>query len=182
MEARSVLSTIAPDVTAMLVGTSIVTPDQVPVRAACLDVALRRLPKPDLHFALGLDQPLYFSVHSVAAHLTQGTDHAVLHVLRYFSTTDVPDAKQDREELERFLDRLQPGWRDELVTSRFLSNVTVAGSLPLVGSAHIGGPTVDGISGLYLAGDWQTREGLLADAALGSAREATLALLAVDPV
>ena len=41
----------------------------VPVRAACLDLALSRLPRPDRNFALGLDRPLYLSVHSATAAL-----------------------------------------------------------------------------------------------------------------
>jgi phytoene dehydrogenase-like protein len=41
----------------------------VPVRAACLDVALSRLPAPSARFALGIDAPVYFSVHSAVAKL-----------------------------------------------------------------------------------------------------------------
>ena len=41
------------------------------VRTACLDVALDRLPRPEARFALGLDQPTYFSVHSGAARLAE---------------------------------------------------------------------------------------------------------------
>ena len=40
-----------------------------PVSAACLDVGLSRLPRPKASFALGIDQPLYFSVHSAFATL-----------------------------------------------------------------------------------------------------------------
>ncbi|MCX7569728.1 FAD-dependent oxidoreductase [Tumebacillus sp. DT12] len=178
---KAVLSTVAPHVTAELVGHAVCKKEIVPVRAASLDVALRRLPRPDVHFALGVDEPFYFSVHSVAAKLTKTSDGHVLHVLRYFSASEVPDAKRDREGLETFLDRLQPGWRDEVVTSRYLPRVTVAGSLPLAGRPPVN-TAVDSRPGLYLAGDWQTGEGLLADAALGSARESALALLEADPV
>ena len=38
-----------------------------PMRAACLDVALTRLPTPGRPFALGIDSPTYLSVHSEAA-------------------------------------------------------------------------------------------------------------------
>ncbi len=34
-----------------------------PVRLAALDVGLRRLPRPEVLFALGIDRPLYLSVH-----------------------------------------------------------------------------------------------------------------------
>ena len=35
-----------------------------PIRMVCLDVALSSLPDKDTLFALGIDRPLYFSVHS----------------------------------------------------------------------------------------------------------------------
>jgi phytoene dehydrogenase-like protein len=43
--------------------------EAIPVRAACLDVALRRLPGPGRVFALGIDAPTYVSVHSATARL-----------------------------------------------------------------------------------------------------------------
>ena len=53
-----------------------------PIRAACLDLALGRLPRPDNRFALGLDRPVYFSVHSAAAKVgPEGV--AVVHVMKY---------------------------------------------------------------------------------------------------
>ena len=42
---------------------------EVPVRASCLDVGLVRLPRPENRFALGVDRPHYFSVHSATAAL-----------------------------------------------------------------------------------------------------------------
>ena len=55
---------------------------QEPVRAACLDVALDRLPRPETRVAFGLDRPLYYSVHSASAKLApEGV--AVLHVMKY---------------------------------------------------------------------------------------------------
>src|SRR5262249_34792003 len=41
----------------------------IPVKAACLDLALSKLPQPRATFALGIDRPLYLSVHSAAATL-----------------------------------------------------------------------------------------------------------------
>lgn len=41
----------------------------VPVRAACLDVGLNRLPDPRVTFALGVDRAMYLSVHSAWARL-----------------------------------------------------------------------------------------------------------------
>src|SRR5262249_56048606 len=40
-----------------------------PVLAGCLDVALKSLPRPRATFALGVDEPVYFSVHSATAPL-----------------------------------------------------------------------------------------------------------------
>ncbi|MCI0562649.1 MAG: FAD-dependent oxidoreductase, partial [Nitrososphaera sp.] len=40
-----------------------------PVRMVCLDVALSSLPQKNMLFALGIDSPLYFSVHSAYAEL-----------------------------------------------------------------------------------------------------------------
>src|ERR1041384_1644928 len=54
----------------------------IPVRAACLDVALSQLPKPRQTFALGIDRPHYVSVHSAAARLApEGS--AIIHAAKY---------------------------------------------------------------------------------------------------
>ncbi len=44
--------------------------EAIPVRAACLDIALSRLPIPKATFALGMDRPLYLSVPSATARLS----------------------------------------------------------------------------------------------------------------
>jgi hypothetical protein len=63
----------------------------VPVRAACLDVGLARLPEPRRTFALGLDEPTYLSVHSKTAKLApEGA--AAIHVAKYLSTEERADA------------------------------------------------------------------------------------------
>ena len=153
----------------------------VPVRAACLDVALRRLPRPRYVLAYGIDRPLYFAVHSAVARLTGG-DGAMLHVVRYGGAEPaVSDAV--RVELLGLLDQLQPGWRDVIVHARFLPNMTV--SHAVVGPdrpPHIARPqpTVSGVPGLYIAGDWVESRGMLADAALDSARRAAEEILAGD--
>src|SRR6185369_2065727 len=53
-----------------------------PVHASSLDVALRALPRPHATFALGIDEPLYASVHSAWARLAPDGG-ALVHVLRY---------------------------------------------------------------------------------------------------
>src|SRR5262249_61054721 len=80
-----------------------------PVLAACLDVALARLPRPRLTFALGIDEPSYYSVHSAVARL--GPDGAAMvHVARYLGDA-TPEPKRLGQQLAGVLDRLQPGWR-----------------------------------------------------------------------
>lgn len=155
----------------------------IPVRAACLDVALRRLPQPRHRFALGLDRPVYFSVHSAYARLApEGA--AVIHVAKYLGATP-SRPRSDEAELEALLDRLQPGWRDELIDRRFLPNMTVSNAL--VAAAQGGmigrpGPEVPHIRNLYVAGDWVGPSGMLSDASLTSARQAAALILkkAVD--
>ena len=53
-----------------------------PVRLVCLDVALSSLPDKDTLFALGVDRPLYFSVHSAYAKLAP-EGGALIHVAKY---------------------------------------------------------------------------------------------------
>src|SRR5262249_4558796 len=139
----------------------------IPVKAACLDVALTRLPRPRATFALGIDRPLYLSVHSAVAELGPA-DHAVIHLGKYLGSAD-SDAKQDERELEGLLDLVQPGWRDVVAQRRFLPNMLVANALPSAaggGTAGRPGPRVPGADNLYVVGDWVGPHGLLADASL----------------
>src|SRR5262245_16850937 len=150
-----------------------------PVRAACLDVALTRLPRPRATFALGIDEPLYCSVHSAVARLAP-EGGALIHVARYLGD-DAPDPKRDEARLEGLLDRLQPGWRDVVATRRFLPQMVAASALTTAAAGGVAGrPTVDvpGAPGLFVAGDWIGPEGWLADASLASAHAAARAVLA----
>ena len=165
-------------------------PALTPLRVATLDLALRRLPRPRATFALGVDRPLYLSVHSATARLApEGA--ALLHVMKYHdpdATSDITADRvadrvslPDRLELERLLDRVQPGWRYELVDHRFVPRLTVAHSrLDAQSGGYAGRPgvTVPGIAGLALVGDWVGHTGQLADAVLESAAEAARAIIA----
>ncbi len=146
----------------------------IPVKAACLDVGLMRLPRPYARFALGIDRPLYFSVHSAVAKLGP-EGGAVIHVAKYLPAALPLAPKADEEELEGVLDIMQPGWREIVVERRFLPNmivshlvVTAAGG----GTAGRPGPAVPGMHNVYVAGDWVGPEGMLADASLASAKRA----------
>lgn len=147
----------------------------VPVQAACLDVALKRLPRPENLFALGIDQPVYFSVHSAYAKLAPN-DGALIHTMKYL---DKASSKQDRasieQKLEGLLDLLQPGWRNELIIHRFLPDITVSNALPTVAEHGTVGhpePAVPEIKNLYVVGDWLGSDEFLVDAALSRAKQA----------
>jgi len=155
----------------------------IPIKAACLDVALSRLPRPRATFALGIDQPLYLSVHSAVAKLAP-TGGATIHVAKYLDPDVSSDAKADERQFEGLLDLIQPGWRDAVVDRRLLPSMTVYHALVTAaqgGTAGRPGPAVPNIANLYVAGDWVGPQGLLADASLSSARQ-TAQLIARTPM
>jgi phytoene dehydrogenase-like protein len=192
LKADTVLLTVDPATARELVGGVVPIPAMTPVTATCLDVALSSLPVPKMKFALGIDRPLYFSVHSAYAQLTP-RGGALIHVAKYRKQraaivddeieTDEPvrpgDAvAADEQELEFLLDDLQPGWRDVLVHRRFLPSMTVANVLVTPSTKRPAVTTP--LPGLYLAGDWVGEEGILSDASLASARAAAKAILGSD--
>jgi phytoene dehydrogenase-like protein len=144
----------------------------VPVRAACLDLGLSRLPRPRATFALGIDRPWYFSVHSATARLAP-EGQALVHAMRYLGR-DVPPPAEVERELEQLVDAVQPGWREQVRVRRFVPDLVVANDLPRAGSARAEVAPPDA-PGLFLAGDWVGGEGMLADASLASARAAAAA-------
>lgn len=141
----------------------------LPVRAACLDVALSRLPRPGARFALGLDTPTYLSVHSATAALAPDGG-AVVHVARYLREDDGHAGVEAG--LWQLLEQVQPGARALVVRHRYLPAMVVSHALatgPLSGRP---GVLASGVPGLYVAGDWVGAEGMLCDASLASAEEA----------
>jgi phytoene dehydrogenase-like protein len=148
-----------------------------PVRAACLDVALGALPFPKRRFALGIDQPLYYSLHSATAKVAPSTG-ATIHVAKYLDPQADADPKADEVELERLLDRVQPGWRDGVVYRRYLPAMTVASAVVLASTrGERPGLAMGDVRGLYAVGDWVGSGSMLADAALSSARTCARAIL-----
>ncbi|MDI1433629.1 phytoene desaturase family protein [Polyangium sorediatum] len=146
----------------------------IPVTAACLDVALSRLPQPRNTFALGIDQPLYFSVHSASARLAP-EGGAVIHVARYGAPSD---PRAGERELEEVLELLQPGAKHLVVERRYLPSITVAHDFPQAargGARGRPGPLVPGAPGVFVAGDWVGPVGMLADVSLASGRAAAQA-------
>ena len=183
--APAVVLAVGPDVAARLVkeGSPTVVeecPRQlVPVHAASLDVGLDRLPNRAGLVALGVDEPLYLSVHSAVARLAPESG-ALVHVMRYGGRRGQPAAAVPAR-LEDLLSSVQPDWRRAVVRQRFLPELVVTNAMAAAAQGGLGGrpgPAVPDVPGLYLAGDWVGGEGMLSDASLASARVAAHAIIA----
>lgn len=142
-----------------------------PVRVMCLDLALSKLPCEHANFALGMEKPTYFSVHSAVSNLAPHAC-ALVHVARYLAPAEKP-CIHHFDELENVADELQPGWRDYVVNKQRLAGMTVAHDFPRVADAsrRAATPAID-VPGVFVAGDWVGPAGMLADAAAASARAA----------
>ncbi len=169
LRARSVIVATGPGTSRKLLSAPALGAELTPIHAACLDVGLAALPKPDRLFALGMDRPTYFSVHSASARLAHAG--ATIHVMKYLSPDEAHHARDDEGELEAVLDRMQPGWREQLTPRRFLPNLVATNALVAAGQRR---PEVDatGIAGAFVAGDWVGEGSMLADAALASSKQA----------
>jgi phytoene dehydrogenase-like protein len=148
-----------------------------PVRLVCLDVALSSLPDKDALFALGVDRPLYFSVHSAYAKLAP-EGGALIHVAKYLGTSIAPKPREDQPELEELLDLMQPGWRQVLVKKRPLPNMVVSNAVVTAATGGLAGrPDAKIADNLYIVGDWVGKEGLLSNASVASAKHAAHLIL-----
>jgi phytoene dehydrogenase-like protein len=148
-----------------------------PVHAACLDVALSELPRPDCPFVLGLDEPLYLSVHSLSSRLTPGSG-AVVQLLRYDDGAEIT-AQAAQTRLEELLDQAQPGWRERVVHRRFAPRMIADCHLPTPVEGLASRPAVDatGLDGAFIAGDWVGPHGWLAGTSLHSGLAAAQAVM-----
>jgi glycine/D-amino acid oxidase-like deaminating enzyme len=140
-----------------------------PSRVNALDLALSRMPEGAHDFAIGIDGPFYFSLHSKSAKLAPG-DGAVVHVAKYLPAGEMP-ARDAIEELERVADLVMPGWRPLEVRRQELRGMVVANGLPRWDRKRASVQVKDA-PGLFVAGDWVGDEGMIADAAAASAVEA----------
>ncbi len=148
-----------------------------PCTVASFDVGLAEPWGPFPTFALGIDRPLYLSVHAPIAALAP-TDGSLVHVMRYHHPEEPLDAEADRVDCEELLDRIRPGWREAAVHVGFRRRLTAAFDQPRAargGLAGRPGPSVPGHRRVFVAGDWVGPEGLLADAATASGRSAAAA-------
>lgn len=147
-----------------------------PVTAACLDLCLRKLPAPDRHFAIGIDQPVFFTNHSRAAKLSEDGS-LVVHLIKY-NGPEQSDSAADRAMLEGTMTLLHPGWQQEVIAEQYLPHITVVGDQMHAGRTDLKpGPSVPEIGGLYVAGDWASHGEMLVDASAASARRAVQQLL-----
>jgi hypothetical protein len=146
-----------------ITGTAL--PKLRPSRMACLTIGLRRLPDNAARFALGIDQPIYLSVHSHWAKLAD-EGKLVIHAGKYLSGEG--DDIRDQQELEQFTDLTVPGWREFAEVTQFLPSMTVTHGI----ASCDGRPDVDAVAGVKIAGDWVGDEGMLADSAVASALRA----------
>jgi phytoene dehydrogenase-like protein len=149
-----------------------------PVLAATLDIALAKLPDPRRTFVLGIDEPLYFSVHSRWARLGP-PGGAVVHAMKYLNEP-ARDAGAVRRELEALVDLCQPGWREQVMDERFMPHMIAANQLVTPEGGGLSGrpgPECPGLPGVYFAGDWVGPEGLLADASMASASQTAKKIL-----
>jgi phytoene dehydrogenase-like protein len=143
----------------------------VPARVACLDVAFTEVPRPRAAFALGLDEPLYLSNHSLSARLADRA--SVFHAAWYLG--EDAEGTAVRPQLEAMLDLVQPGWRKQVTAVRFLPNMIGASAVDDAASGgFVGRPgvAVDDVEGLFVCGDWVGDEGCLVDASAASAEVA----------
>ncbi|HEV3197637.1 MAG TPA: FAD-dependent oxidoreductase [Bryobacteraceae bacterium] len=146
-----------PDDVEQLTGTHF--PSLSPARIACLDIALRKLPAKCAQFALGLEEPVYFSRQSTYARIAP-EGGAVIHLGRYLA----PGEEASRESLESLASSLMPGWEPHAETVRYLPNMLVTAAIP----TPAGRPAADSIPGITLAGDWIGSDAMLADASVSS--------------
>lgn len=144
----------------------------IPVKGASLDISLSQLPHPQKLFALDMNHSLYYSVHSNVASLSVNRKHSIVHVFKYYHPDDSIDSIKVRNQLEQFLETIQPGWKDYCVTSRFLPNITVNQRLPQVGHEKYFQRSETDIPGLYIAGDWASPHYILSEGAACSGKQA----------
>lgn len=147
--------------------------DAIPCRAACLNIALTGLVPSNRRFVMGVDRPLYVSVHSDVAKIAP-VGQTVVHAAVYGAKGE-SDAL--RSQLEVALTVLIPDWRQRLIHEQWMPRLVVAHDVP---RASVGGRRAESriADGVWAAGDWVNGEYMLVDAAMDSARRVAHAILA----
>jgi phytoene dehydrogenase-like protein len=145
----------------------------IPAQVASLDVCLSRLPNPRLPIVQDLEQARFMSTHSLFSQVAPAGG-AVIYTFKQLDPRQTSDPHADERDLENLLDAAQPSWRELVVHRQFLPRINAIGMLPTATTHGYAGrpqPPVPGIANLYIVGDW-VGAGFLADASVGSAREA----------
>lgn len=178
-EAGSVILATPPKIAADLLGETSPSLSSdlralTPIYAQTLDVALADFDPGRVRFALGIEEPLYYSVHSRTAKLAP-KGSALIHAAYYLPPDADPDPAPRRAKLEAMLARFCPGWERSAVRVQHLPKIAVSHGMPIAGQKL---PAHAQLPGLFLAGDWVGDQGMLADAASASARAATEAIIA----
>ncbi|MCA9642078.1 MAG: FAD-dependent oxidoreductase [Polyangiaceae bacterium] len=139
--------------------------------ASCLQVALDPVASGKYDFILGLDEPVYFSAFSATAQV--GPNGAeVIHLMRYLDQSEPREGT--RGELESLLDFARPGWRERVTEARYQPHLCVTNWIE---TSQCPRPRSELAPGLFAAGDWIAADGILADAAVGSAMDAASRIL-----
>ncbi|HDR7795874.1 TPA: FAD-dependent oxidoreductase [Bacillus luti] len=149
----------------------------LPVTVATLDIGLRRLPNPTHQFALGLDQPIFFTNQSRAAKLSEDGAIAVSLIKYHNPVLDINYFHDDKEQLENMMELLHPNWKREVVAKQYLPKITVVHDFSHIDRIENPGPNIPEMPGIYVAGDWAGHDEILADAAVASGKRAALHIL-----
>lgn len=147
-----------------------------PSEAACLDLGIRG--EPTHPVALGLDVPIYASLHSSPGGRAPA-GHSSVALAEYLA----PGVEPSAERLEAFAPALGIA-HDSIVVRRYLQRMVTCTAIPVAAGGGLAGrPDVgvlgrlSGRPGVFVAGDWVGPEGHLADAVLASARAAAVAAI-----
>ncbi|PGO29003.1 dehydrogenase [Bacillus cereus] len=149
----------------------------IQVTAAALDIGLKHLPNPLHHFALGLDQPIFFTNQSRAAKLSEDGSIAVSLIKYHNPVLELNHIQEDKEQLENTMELLHPNWKREVVAKQYLPKITVVHDFLHIDRVEKPGPNIPEMPGVYVAGDWTGHDEILADAAVASGKRAALHIL-----
>jgi phytoene dehydrogenase-like protein len=170
-----ILAVGGPETTARLVGAPVPGVDRLGpiVQAAVLDLGMPSASGPRAPIVLGVDRPLYLSVHAPVARLAP-PGSTLVSVMKYLPPGQpAGETGAVREELLTHADRAGIR-RESLVLERYLRALVVHHGVPLARHGGLAGrPGVDALGaldrpGVFMAGDWVGPEGMLADAAAAS--------------
>ncbi|WP_242239248.1 NAD(P)/FAD-dependent oxidoreductase [Bacillus cereus group sp. BfR-BA-01309] len=149
----------------------------IQVTASALDIGLKHLPNPLHHFALGLDQPIFFTNQSRAAKLSEDGSIAVSLIKYHNPVLELNHIQEDKEQLKNTMELLHPNWKREVVAQQYLPKISVVHDFPHIDRVENPGPNIPEMPGVYVAGDWVGHDEILADAAVASGKRAALHIL-----